>query len=98
LALAASELLQNAFKHAFPTRGEGRVVVTVRAGQEQHEIEVADDGIGERAPRPERKGLGHEIVETLIQHDLKGHFEIHASAAGTRALLRFPARNHGATA
>ena len=98
LALATSELLQNAFKHAFPERAEGRVVVTVRAGRAEHQIEVADDGIGERGPRPTRKGLGHEIVETLVQNDLKGRFEIHASAAGTRALLRFPPSSEGAKA
>ncbi|MFH0900977.1 MAG: GAF domain-containing protein [Pseudomonadota bacterium] len=45
------------------------------------------------------KGLGLEIVETLVTHDLKGHFSLCFSSAGTRAVVRFPPiTDQGATA
>ena len=52
---------------------------------------VVDDGIGDTGAGTGRKGLGLEIVQTLITHDLKGQFEMTSSGQGTRAVVRFPA-------
>jgi two-component sensor histidine kinase len=35
------------------------------------------------------KGLGLQIVETLVNEDLKGHFELIPSPIGTKAVIRF---------
>jgi signal transduction protein with GAF and PtsI domain len=91
LALAASELVQNAIKHAFTGRERGRVTIRIIAGPAEHQVLVIDDGIGRVTARPGRKGLGLEIVETLVTHDLKGQFELSLGEDGTRAVIRFPA-------
>ena len=36
------------------------------------------------------KGLGLQIIETLVKDDLKGYFELETSPAGTRATIQFP--------
>jgi two-component sensor histidine kinase len=35
-------------------------------------------------------GIGLQLVETLVHDDLKGRFDLAASPAGTRAVIRFP--------
>jgi two-component sensor histidine kinase len=92
LALAASELVQNALKHAFVGRTQGQVQVQLHAGSAESELLVADDGVGDTRKSARTQGLGLQIVEALVHDDLKGCFERTASAAGTRALIRFP--NH----
>lgn len=112
LALAACELMQNAVKHAFPGGAHGHVRVRLRTGPTEHELSVVDDGVGEASeasgvggasessreagPR-QRKGLGLEIVETLVAHDLTGRLELTAATGGTgtRAVIRFPAAAAG---
>jgi two-component sensor histidine kinase len=90
LSLATSELVQNAVEHAFAGRDSGRILVQLQVGPGESNVIVEDDGIGNaRAPSP-TKGLGLQIVEALVHDDLKGHFELMASPAGTQAILRFP--------
>ena len=91
LALAASELVQNAVKHGFAGRDRGRIELTLTAGREEHVLVVADDGIGAPPGRPGRSGLGLEIVRTLVTQDLGGRFEVVFSPAGSRAVVQFPA-------
>jgi two-component sensor histidine kinase len=88
LALATSELIQNAVKHAFVGRERGRIHVQLQGGPEENVVTIEDDGIGRR--KTSSKGLGLQIVETLVGDDLKGRFESTSSPAGTRAVIRFP--------
>lgn len=92
LALVASELVQNAIKHAFRGRARGSVVVTLGADGPDLLLRVTDDGVGPApaSPSPSRTGLGLEIVRALVQ-DLKGKFEMRFTNRGTEALIRFPA-------
>ncbi len=94
LALAATELVQNAVKHAFGGRESGRILVELHAGPESSVV-VEDDGAGSLRPQAAGKGLGLQIVEALVGDDLKGHFELTATPAGTRAIIRFPSGNQG---
>ena len=90
LALATSELVQNAVKHAFGGRTSGRIDVRLEAGPKESSVTVEDDGVGAGRQQGQGKGLGLEIVETLVVSDLKGRFESVASDAGTKATIRFP--------
>jgi two-component sensor histidine kinase len=90
LALATSELVQNALKHAFTGRAGGQIQVRLQAGSEQYSVIVEDDGVGGVEPPAMGKGLGLQIVEALVNEDLKGRFELHISPQGTRAAIRFP--------
>jgi len=90
LALATSELVQNAVKHAFPGRDHGRVAVGLRLGPGESEVVVEDDGVGTAGAPDSAGGLGLQLVETLVRDDLKGRFALSGSAAGTRVVIRFP--------
>ena len=90
LSLATSELVQNAVEHAFTGRNNGRILVQLQVGPGESAVIVEDDGIGNTRTQAPTKGLGLQIVETLIHDDLKGCFELIGSPAGTRAIIRFP--------
>ncbi len=92
LALAGSELVQNAIKHAFGGRSGGEVRVELRNETGEHVVIVEDNGVGSTRPAAgTRAGLGLQIVEALVHDDLKGGFELLSSATGTRAIIHFPA-------
>lgn len=85
LAMAVSELLQNAVEHAQAARI--RVVISEGAGLIS--IDVIDDGTG----LPEgftmaSAGLGLQIVESLVQNEARGHFTLLPSEGqGTSARI-----------
>lgn len=91
LSLAASELVQNAIEHAFVGRAEGTIEVILHAGSDgKNTIIVRDDGLGSQQTPAPIKGLGLQIVETLVGDDLKGRFELSISTDGTQAIISFP--------
>jgi two-component sensor histidine kinase len=90
LALATSELIQNAVKHAFAGRDRGQINVQLHLGAGESEVIVEDDGVGAAQPPTSPGGIGLQLVETLVREDLKGRFDSTASPAGTRAVIRFP--------
>ena len=89
LSLATSELVQNAVEHAFTDSGEGEILVQLQVEAGENRVIVQDNGVGSARPQATR-GLGLQIVETLVNDDLKGHFELERSPGGTRAIIRFP--------
>jgi two-component sensor histidine kinase len=62
LVLIASELIINALKYAFPTRG-GSIVVTLASFTDHLAMRVQDDGIG--APTTPPSGTGSRILDDL---------------------------------
>ncbi len=90
LSLATSELVQNAVEHAFTGRNSGRILVQLQVGPGESAVIVQDDGVGNTRTQSPAKGLGLQIVQALVNDDLKGCFELIASPAGTQAILRFP--------
>jgi two-component sensor histidine kinase len=93
IALAVTELLQNALEHAFPGRTEGRIHITLGQTEREWIVEVTDDGVG--VPRDTdplaTDNLGLKIVRALATEDLKGRFDLGAGrTAGTRALIAVP--------
>ena len=91
LALAVNELIQNAVEHAFVGRNQGAIVIKLTQDQEHLSIEVTDDGVGFPADfcAAPARSLGLQIVETLVEEDLKGEFVL-SNERGTRALIRIP--------
>ncbi len=89
--LILNELLSNAAKHAFPGGRPGRVTVRLTRGAET-ELAVEDDGVGlpEGFDATDGRSLGTRIVRVLTEQlDGVATFE---RGAGTRVLVRFPAR------
>ena len=90
LALATCELVQNAVKHAFVGRASGAIRVQLQATANENVIIVQDNGIGSDKSPGAGKGLGLQIINTLVNDDLKGKFELNLSPEGTQAFIRFP--------
>jgi two-component sensor histidine kinase len=83
--LIISELITNALRHAFASRG-GRISVAVKAASGQVICRVSDDG----SPTASlKRGLGSELVDALAT-DLDGCVERVQSASGTTVTLFFP--------
>jgi two-component sensor histidine kinase/putative methionine-R-sulfoxide reductase with GAF domain len=87
LTLAVNELVQNALKHAFVGREEGRITVTLRHRPPGFEIEVRDDGVGLPPDEPPLRGLGLQIIDTLVGQDLGGQLRIERGEQGTCATI-----------
>ena len=89
VALVTSELVSNALRHAFDGVG-GEVKVRMECRGDQLCLSVADDGKGMPAelPPPSSGSAGLQIVRALVEHSLRGSFDIR-SERGTRATVTF---------
>ena len=93
LVLVLTELVQNAFEHAYPAPRQGVVLVKVERSAKWLDVVVSDDGVGlpkgfslERTNR-----LGLQIVRTLVDSELRGSLSIRSKEPrGTEAALRMP--------
>lgn len=92
VALAVTELVQNALEHAFPDRSAGRVRIVLAQTERDWIIEVTDNGVG-MPPGTDplaTENLGLKIVRALATEDLGGRFEVTGEDGGTRAVLSVP--------
>ena len=85
LAMAITELVQNAVEHA----GAAHIAVSLERNDHVVEMTVRDDGIGIEMP-PSSDGLGLQIVESLVGGELRGSFTIDARDNGTQARIVVP--------
>jgi two-component sensor histidine kinase len=68
LALAVTEAITNAFKHAFPDGAGGQIAVGARINGDFLEVTVRDNGRGFAAnvdTAPRRGSLGSKLIETF---------------------------------
>jgi two-component sensor histidine kinase len=89
LAVALTELVQNALEHAFPNGRQGRVDVDLRRSHDCVWMSVSDDGVGLGGGGVDGARLGLQIVRSLVE-ELGGRLELE-SAKGTRAQITIPA-------
>jgi two-component sensor histidine kinase len=92
VGIIATELILNAFKHAYPdATGPVRVYLRRSNSGRHGELVVEDDGIGtvNGNPRPIKLGLGQRIIRGMADK-LAGELAYDKSWAGTRAILTFP--------
>jgi two-component sensor histidine kinase len=95
LVLVLTELLQNAFEHAYPPPRRGEVLLHVERSAKWLDINILDEGIGlPRAFSLERtERLGLQIVRTLVDSELRGSLSLRRrERGGTDAVLRIPLR------
>lgn len=93
LALVMNELIANALEHAFNLAGhEGRLTITTAQDGARVTVAIEDNGQGLPADfdLQRRRGLGLQIVQTLVEKDLAGtlHLE-NRPGGGSRATLTF---------
>jgi two-component sensor histidine kinase len=97
LVMVLAEIVQNALQHGYPPGSlGGEVTIRVRRSARELDIRVVDDGRGlpaafslERA-----RGLGLQIVRTLVDSELGGSIGMHrpVAGAGTEVTLIVPLR------
>jgi two-component sensor histidine kinase len=88
LAVALTELLQNAVEHAFPDGREGSITVELDHHPERVFMSVSDDGVGLDPRGRDGTRLGLQIVRSLVE-ELGGRLEV-TSERGTRAEVSIP--------
>jgi two-component sensor histidine kinase len=90
-AMVINELLQNAVEHGYKRRPGGTVSVQLVDEGDGVTITIQDDGVGLPADfdREQAENLGLQIVQTLVEHDLRGQFEL-KGGDGVRAVVSFP--------
>ncbi|MES2557741.1 MAG: tetratricopeptide repeat protein [Bacteroidota bacterium] len=90
LGLIASEVINNAFKHAFTSIEQPQLIVRTTNDHRQFVLEVIDNGLGLDSTSTEKgNSLGLEIVEALT-FQLEGHFVLESRDEGTVFRLEFP--------
>lgn len=67
LAFIATELLTNAYKHAFPEDRTGAITIEARREDGHGQLIIADTGVGLPADPAPRRPLGLTIVSKLVQ-------------------------------
>ena len=95
VGLLVSEILTNAFRHAFEGRETGLVETRVQLlSGGIVRIQVSDDGVGlpEGADWPTRGNLGSKIVSALLA-GLEAWHAVTTSAAGTTVTIDIPGRD-----
>ncbi|MFT4288245.1 sensor histidine kinase [Nocardioides sp.] len=100
LAMALTELLQNAVEHGYPESttsghdGEGLIVLSVRREPDRLVVTVDDDGRGlpEGFDLATSTNLGLSIVGTLVESELGGELRLgnRSGARGARAEITLP--------
>jgi two-component sensor histidine kinase len=88
--LIINELLSNSLKHAFSDGRKGEVHVSLRPGDEQIRLAVADNGIGfpDNIDFRNTESLGLQLVNALVEQ-LGGTIEL-TPDEGTKFIISFP--------
>ena len=84
VALVINELLQNAYKYAFPGRKDGNVHIELNNGSLYPLLTVADDGVGFDVNSGTGAGMGYRIINMLVQNNLGGRLDVRSGPEGTR--------------
>jgi len=95
-ALIVNELVQNAVEHGYERKPGGTISVNLQDDGDRVVITVVDDGQGlpEDFSLEQADTLGLQIVQTLVQDDLKGQFELR-EGDGVSAIVTFPKQTPG---
>jgi two-component sensor histidine kinase/putative methionine-R-sulfoxide reductase with GAF domain len=93
LALVMNELIANALEHAFRlSRRDGLLRLTLTQEGAEVTVTIADNGIGlpQGFDLANRRGLGLQIVQTLVEKDLAGSLRLeNRPEGGSLATLTF---------
>ncbi|HRI62733.1 MAG TPA: CheR family methyltransferase [Polyangium sp.] len=90
--LVVTELVTNAFKHAFPAGRVGNIFIRLRRkAPHTIQLEVRDDGIGlgHEFDARHQTTLGLQTIFMIVEHQLKGTVAFHASPQGLACHIEF---------
>ncbi|MCP4296760.1 MAG: response regulator [Proteobacteria bacterium] len=97
VGMVICELVSNAFKHAFPNRKKGSVLISIFSNENQEvELNVKDDGIGMTTDIDTLNGssIGMRLATATVSHELDGSLEV-CHNNGTQFNIRFKCKNQG---
>ena len=91
VGLLVSELLTNAYQHAFEGRSEGMITVQLYAEDDAIRLTVEDDGVGLSPTTgwPDRGNLGGKIVRSLAT-GLNARLDVERPGRGTSIQVLIP--------
>jgi len=91
LALIISELITNSLKHGISDEG-GHIYIYFSEKNGMINLIVSDSGekLKEQPFFVQKKGLGMQIIESLVQNELEGFFRLERKDANTCAMVCFP--------
>ena len=75
LALVLAEVVANALEHGQTSAGMASIHVSASRTAERITVMISDNGSGIALPLDTSKGLGLEIVRTLVVEELGGHID-----------------------
>lgn len=92
LALVVNELIQNGLKHAFHSRVNGSIEITINSRKQMVYLIVSDDGSGmpDQSSDQPSSSLGLQLVRMLVEEELEGVLSFFHSARGTKVSIMFP--------
>jgi two-component system, LytTR family, sensor kinase len=93
-ALLLQPLVENAIRHGLALRRDaGRIDIDARSGADTVSIVVVDDGSGDGAGGPERRGLGNTRARLHAVYGGAASLDLtHEAGRGTRVEVRIPRR------
>ncbi len=89
VSLVVTELVTNAFLHAFSDRKGGTVKVSFLKGVMFHTVTVSDDGMGFDLQEQRKDSFGLSIVRATVRDKLGGRLHIHSDNHGTTVSFDF---------
>ncbi len=87
LGLIINELINNAYKHAFPNNQNGNITLKLISKENCNELIVSDTGVGFKKNEIPKNTLGLQLVEDLI-FQLKGQLKIE-NQEGVKYTIQF---------
>ena len=89
--LILSELLSNAFKHAFPNKQKGIITVKLHQQKKEIKLEILDNGTGfsKEKQLESENSYGIEMVSDLVGQ-IDGEIKISSGSNGTHYAIFFP--------
>ncbi|MFV8333940.1 histidine kinase dimerization/phosphoacceptor domain -containing protein [Flavobacterium sp. GSP14] len=87
IGLIVSELINNAYKHAFVNRLSGIIKISLKENKKKFTLTITDNGIGFENKQEQQNGLGLELVRLLVSQ-IKGTLQIENSL-GTIFTIQF---------
>ena len=93
VALIITELVSNAFKHAFGEREQGKIRIHMHADDEI-ELVIGDDGVGfpQEIDLGTVETLGLSLVKAMVADQLGGSIQV-IREAGTEFIIKFKDKN-----
>ena len=89
LGLLASEILSNTLQHAFESRVEGLISVSLKqGGGDRVRLIISDDGVGMSRDWPKTGNLGAQIARSLVRQ-LDGDLNVITGSNGSVVTLDF---------